>query len=111
VRRVCPSCARTTKPRAHERALLSAHGLAAARLESGAGCEACDGTGYRGRTAVVELFAVDERLADTIARGGRGVEVEASLKKRGFRGLAANGLALAAKGVTTVAEVEMTVMG
>jgi type II secretory ATPase GspE/PulE/Tfp pilus assembly ATPase PilB-like protein len=110
VRRVCPSCTRTARPRAHERALLSAHGLTAAHLASGTGCEACDGTGYRGRTAVVELFAVDERLADTIAHDGRGADVEAFLKKRGFRGLAANGLALAAKGLTTVAEVEMAVM-
>jgi type II secretory ATPase GspE/PulE/Tfp pilus assembly ATPase PilB-like protein len=110
VRRVCPSCTRTARPRAHERALLSAHGLTAAHLASGAGCEACDGTGYRGRTAVVELFAVDERLADTIAHDGRGADVEAFLKKRGFRGLATNGLALAAEGLTTVAEVEMAVM-
>jgi len=110
VRKVCPSCIRTAKPLARERALLAAHGLAPVRLARGAGCEACDGTGFRGRTAVVELFAVDERIAETIARDGRAPEVEAYLGAHGFRGLVRNGLALAAKGVTTVAEVEKAVM-
>ena len=111
VRKVCPSCVRPAKPLARERALLAAHGLAPARLAGGEGCEACGGTGFRGRTAVVELFAVDERIAETIARGGRAPEVEAYLCAHGFQGLARNGLALAAKGVTTVAEVEKAVMG
>ena len=111
VRKVCPACARSAKPAAHERALLAAHGLSADRLTSGRGCDACGGTGFRGRTAVVEQFASDSRIEEMIAGGERLPVLADYLASRGFRTLAANGLALAVKGVTTVAEVERAVMG
>jgi len=111
VRKVCSSCARSAKPAAHERALLASHGLSADRLVTGTGCDACDGTGFRGRTAVVELFTADSRVEEMIASGERLPVIADYLASRGFRPLAANGLALAVKGVTTVAEVERAVMG
>jgi general secretion pathway protein E len=111
VRRVCRSCARPGKPVPRERALLASHGLSAARVVRGIGCETCNGTGFRGRTAVVELFASDARIEEMILRGERASVVADYLVAKGFRGMAANGLELAAKGVTTVDEVEKAVMG
>jgi type II secretory ATPase GspE/PulE/Tfp pilus assembly ATPase PilB-like protein len=110
VRTVCPSCARPAKPAAHERALLKEYGLSADRLVRGRGCDACDGTGFRGRTAVVELFSTDPRIEEMIVRGERQSVVADHLAAKGFRPLAYNGLALAVKGLTTVAEVEKAVM-
>jgi general secretion pathway protein E len=110
VRKVCRSCARSAKPEARERALLEEYGLTATRLVRGSGCDACDGTGFKGRTAVFELFASDDRIEEMILRGERASALTEYLASKGFRPLAQNGLALAVQGVTTVAEVEKAVM-
>ncbi len=109
VRRVCGECSRSRKADARERALLRAHGLTAQRLAHGEGCDACGGTGFKGRIAVVELFRSDATVEEMILRGERASAITAHLVTRGFRDLARNGLALAVKGITTVAEVERAV--
>jgi type II secretory ATPase GspE/PulE/Tfp pilus assembly ATPase PilB-like protein len=106
VRRVCPSCARRRKPDAHETALLHAHGLSAARLTEGRGCDACGGTGFKGRTSMVELFASDETVEEMILRGERSSAIAARLATRGFQSLVRAGLQKAASGETTIGEVE-----
>ena len=68
VRRVCTAC--------HERVEPSEILLAQIRRElgqdvepvlyQGRGCSDCNGTGYRGRTAILELMGVDEDLRDLI---------------------------------------------
>jgi type II secretory ATPase GspE/PulE/Tfp pilus assembly ATPase PilB-like protein len=109
VRRVCPSCAKPRTPDTRERALLKEHGLKAAKLRHGAGCDACSGTGFKGRVAVVEMFRSDPTVEEMILRGERASAITAHLETKGFRSLARNGFALAIKGVTTVAEVEKAV--
>jgi general secretion pathway protein E len=110
VRIVCPSCRRSVKPDARERAILKKHGLTATKLVHGRGCEACNGTGFKGRTAVVELFRSDERVEEMILRGERAAAITAYLESKGFQGLARNGFSLAIKGITTVAEVQKAVV-
>ncbi len=55
--------------------------------------------------------AQEARIEEMIARGERQSVLADHLAARGFCALAANGLALAVKGVTTVGEVEKAVMG
>lgn len=109
VRKVCRACRQTAKPNARERAILKEHGLAATKLMHGRGCEACNGTGFKGRTAVVELFTSDERVEEMVLHGDRAATITAYLESKGFQGLARNGFSLAIKGMTTVAEVEKVV--
>jgi type II secretory ATPase GspE/PulE/Tfp pilus assembly ATPase PilB-like protein len=110
VRKVCDACRRSRKIEVRERAVLREHGLSAPqRLIQGAGCDECSGTGYRGRTAVVELFRSDPTVENLILRGEQVSAITAHLEARGFRSLARNGLALALQGVTTIAEVERAV--
>jgi type IV pilus assembly protein PilB len=109
VRRVCPSCAKSRAADARESALLKEHGLKAAKLRHGAGCDACNGTGFKGRVAVVEMFRSDATVEEMILRGDRVSAIAAYLETKGFHSLARNGFALAIKGVTTVAEVERAV--
>jgi type II secretory ATPase GspE/PulE/Tfp pilus assembly ATPase PilB-like protein len=110
VRKVCRSCAHSARPDARERALLKKHGLTATRLVRGAGCDACGGTGFKGRTAVVEVFGSDERVEEMILRGERAPAITEYLASKGFQGLATNGLALAVRGITTITEVEGAVV-
>lgn len=73
VRKVCTQCAR---PATADSAELAAFGIApdspefySANFQSGAGCDLCDGTGYKGRYSVQELMSVDESVrAQTLAR-------------------------------------------
>ncbi|MCX7338749.1 MAG: type II/IV secretion system protein, partial [Alphaproteobacteria bacterium] len=41
----------------------------------GKGCEACHTTGYKGRTAIVEILPFDEGLDDLVAQGGNRTEI------------------------------------
>ncbi len=111
VRTVCGECAARRKPDPAESALLARHGLAARSLRQGRGCEACAGTGFMGRTSVVEMFRCDERLEEMIIRGERASSVQRCLEERGFQSMTRAGLGKAVRGETTVREVQRAVEG
>ncbi len=85
VRLLCPTCKRLYQPSDEE---LTASGLTRAQVENGVklyinvGCDACNHTGYRGRTAIHELLDMsdhdsrdDHRAASRLrdpAPGGKG---------------------------------------
>jgi type II secretory ATPase GspE/PulE/Tfp pilus assembly ATPase PilB-like protein len=79
VRRTCPACKEAYQPPA---AILEALGFTAeARRQPfvhGAGCDACAGTGYRGRTGLFELLTLNQELARMVAAR----EPEVSLRAR-----------------------------
>jgi type II secretory ATPase GspE/PulE/Tfp pilus assembly ATPase PilB-like protein len=65
----------------------------------GAGCEACLGTGYRGRLPLVEWISMEDRLRSELrSKGVEAVHVEANLRTAGA--------ALVARGVTDAREIE-----
>jgi type II secretory ATPase GspE/PulE/Tfp pilus assembly ATPase PilB-like protein len=108
VRKVCPACKAPYQP---SEATLEALGFTAeARQRSfvhGAGCDACSGTGYRGRTGLFEVLSLNEDLARMIAAR----EPEASIRARAldqgalwsFQKDAARKVA---EGITTAEEVD-----
>ncbi len=98
VRKVCRGCAQPVQPDAREKKLLEEGGLPTDGLARGVGCDACGRTGYKGRTAVVEVFRSDERVEEMILKGERLPVLTDYLTSQGFRSLARNGLALAASG-------------
>ncbi|MGH7556256.1 MAG: GspE/PulE family protein [Gemmatimonadota bacterium] len=107
VRRVCRACAVAVDARAlgpAERALLGPPD-GAWRLRRGTGCEACDATGYRGRTGIFELLLVDEAIRQAIADHAPVDRLRALALEGGMRTLREDGLRKAREGVTTVEEV------
>jgi len=104
VRRPCDGCAASEPPTDDERRALGAAAPALLR-HPGAGCAACRGTGYRGRTGIHELLVVDDAVrALVMARADAGaIRRQASVV--GMTSLRADGFAKAAVGVTTVAEI------
>jgi len=105
VRRICPACSKRVKPTREQAALLKSYELPATGLFAGQGCDACGGTGYKGRTALVEAFAIDETVEELITRGERASVITDHLGTKGFRPLLKAGLEKAIRGITTVAEV------
>lgn len=80
------------------------------KLAKGKGCEHCRGTGYLGRTAVVELLRVDEEIGDMIVRGYPPLSILQRAREKGMRTLKEDGLIKVLKGITTPEEV-VRVMG
>ena len=115
VRRVCDDCGHKAKPNAHQLAWLTAQvgaeRAAAAEFREGPGCTYCNLTGYRGRVAVYELLEIDRALADTVRRGDLGEFARMAALRPGFVPLSQSAITLAAKGVTSIAEVISAVSG
>ena len=70
-----------------------------------AGCRACAGTGYLGRTGVYELITVDDPVRDAIATSASSVHIAHLAARRGYRPMLAQGMTHVFDGRTTFAEV------
>jgi len=69
------------------------------------GCEACLGTGYRGRTLIAEMVELDGRLRKAVLAKADLETLTEMLARRGHMDLRAAGMALVADGTTAVEEV------
>ena len=106
VRKVCHACQRTVEPTSEELAQLRRElpDAAAPTFCRGGGCVECKQTGYRGRTAIVELLVVDDSLRDFVARRASATEIRQHIADR-FLSLRQSGWMKVAQGITTPAEV------
>jgi general secretion pathway protein E len=107
VRLVCEACAEPYAPHADDlaRAETGLTGLGRARFRRGRGCEACAGTGYRGRTGVYELMLMTDEIRAKIAGAAPLEEVRALAQAQGLVPLRAAAWPKAHGGLTTVEEV------
>jgi general secretion pathway protein E len=69
------------------------------------GCERCAGTGYRGRSAVLELMPMSERLRGLVLAHAPASDIAAAARDAGMRTMREDGLARALAGLTTLEEV------
>lgn len=109
VRKICTECGRPVEPTPAQRAWLRRLGADSLGLKKGQGCEVCQGTGYRGRTVVAEIFPIDERAEELIVAGAGRRELEAHYQQQAFAFLWDDAVRLLKGGVTTVEEVERAV--
>lgn len=105
VRQTCTACGRAVPATALEQREMAGDGCAVSTVRRGAGCAACRGTGYRGRTGIYELLAIDEAIrAEVLRRRGAGAIRRLALE-HGMRPLRADGWRQVVAGVTTPEEV------
>jgi type IV pilus assembly protein PilB len=112
VRRLCSDCKRPVTMT--EQQLLQ-RGFAEAELQDlqlfeAAGCAACH-AGYRGRLGIHEVVPIGERLARAIMEGGSAVQLADLAVRAGHAGLHRAGLHKAARGLTSLAEVQRVTGG
>ena len=108
LRRVCEHCARPTPATAHEAAWLRARTdrqPEELKLQAGEGCTYCNLSGYRGRVAIYELLEIDRALAEAIRSGNLRELDEVARSRPHYISLTQSALDLAARGVTSLAEV------
>ncbi len=75
------------------------------KLLVGDGCEACDSTGYRDRTALYEILIIDEEIRKLIFNKASAEEIKKAGIRRGMRTLWDDGSEKIAAGLTTPEEV------
>jgi type IV pilus assembly protein PilB len=71
----------------------------------GRGCEKCGNTGYKGRTALIEVMGIDDQLRDLILSGGTAIELKRAAVENGMITLRRSGLSKIKIGATTIEEV------
>ena len=69
------------------------------------GCDSCNGTGYRGRTGVYEVLAVNEEIRRLAIRNASGAEIKHAAIEQGLRTLRDDGAHKVLSGLSTIEEV------
>jgi type IV pilus assembly protein PilB len=69
------------------------------------GCEVCNMTGYRGRTAIHELLNVTDHIREIIIERRPGSEVRRTARAEGLTSLRESAIAKVFLGVTTLHEI------
>lgn len=104
---LCNHCRRVHKPTDQE---LSESGLNPDKYRNevfyaSVGCEVCNHTGYRGRTAIHELLDVTDNIREIILERRPGSEVRRAARAEGLTSLRESAIAKVFLGVTTLHEI------
>lgn len=102
IKKVCPHCAEEYTLDDATRKLL---GLNTSTLRRGAGCHLCNGTGYKGRVAIHEVFPVDRRVRQMINHQESMDDIYDYAREQGMVTLGAEARRLTEAGITTVEEL------
>ncbi|MCP4675440.1 MAG: type IV-A pilus assembly ATPase PilB [Deltaproteobacteria bacterium] len=71
----------------------------------GAGCDVCNGSGFKGRIALYEIMVFGDELREMVLQGCSTAELKAEAVRLGMQTLRAAGLRKVKDGVTTLGEV------
>ena len=71
-----------------------------------AGCDACKGTGYKGRSGIYEVMQISDEMRQLIMRGANALEIADQAQKEGVKNLRQSGLLKVKQGVTSLEEIE-----
>jgi general secretion pathway protein E len=69
------------------------------------GCEACQGKGYKGRTAVSELIVIENRLRDLLVTRPSPQTIRAAAQQAGMQTLRDSAMTQVLRGITSIEEI------
>jgi len=107
VRKLCPACAERVPAGEIDKEILAAMGRYGFEqaLYRGPGCKVCEGSGYAGRTSIVEILHVNGRIRDLINSGAGAAELtKAALEEKVLRTMTQDLLWHLSSGHTDLAE-------
>lgn len=103
LRRLCPHCRQEYGLPAN---VAERYGMEAGqKVYKAVGCDACRGTGYKGRLAVVEIMQVDDEIKTLINDGASVADIRSAALRRGMRTLENSAVRNVALGLTSVEEM------
>ncbi len=106
VRVLCKECREPYVPSPEELRLIA---RPVAQLYRPVGCSHCNGKGYRGRTAIMEILVMDGEIDELVARRATLRELRTTAMARDFRPLADEAIERVVDGTTSLVEVARTV--
>ncbi|MDX1483407.1 MAG: type II secretion system ATPase GspE [Alphaproteobacteria bacterium] len=108
VRRICDGC-RAPKPLlpeiVDELGLDRFFGGGEPVLSAGTGCAACNGTGYRGRTGIIEILAMSDAVRKAVVRRASTHDIQSAACDGGMITMFEDGMSKVVAGVTTLEEI------
>ena len=108
VRRLCPHCREAYEPLPEVAAELKLWNFSDERtihLYRPTGCDACDGTGYRGRLAITELLVMSDDIRRLVISNAAARKIEEQSLLEGMHTMYEDGIRKSVQGMTTVEEV------
>ncbi len=107
VRTICEFCGHWVQ---YDEETLHANGLdldewRGQRFREGAGCMECNGTGFRGRTAIHELLDLTDPVREIILAKRPGSEIRKLAREQGMRFMRESALERVKAGTTTLKEI------
>ena len=109
VRRICSKCKVDVTADVPSKTLIdigfTPEQIGTFQVMKGRGCQACNGTGYRGQVGLFEVMEITEGIRDLIMVGATAVEIKRKALEEGMLTLRMSGLEKIKNGVTTVEEV------
>lgn len=105
VRRICNQCRESYHPNAEHIAMLTGRPVGRVKLQRGAGCSKCRGTGFSGRVGVFEVMAMTDGLREAIVRRAPRSTLRALAQEQGMQTLRADGWMKIEAGLTTIEEI------
>jgi len=105
VRRICEKCKEPYQIPENMRRYAEQVGIGPDQLFHGAGCDACRGSGYSGRTGIYELLVVDDVFRDMINKDVSVTNMRRTFHQSSADSLFDDGMKKVKRGVTTIEEV------
>ena len=107
LRKLCPACKRPAQLDAEQLARLGMTGDASEEAEvyEAVGCDQCKGTGYSGRSAIHELFVLDDDIQRAILDGSDANQLREVARAKGMATLYEDGMRKVLVGQTSIDEV------
>ena len=107
LRKLCGACKRPAQLDAEQLARLGMMGEAPenAEIYEAVGCEQCKGTGYSGRSAIHELFVLDDEIQRSILDGADANQLREVARAKGMATLYEDGMRKVLAGQTSIDEV------
>ncbi len=105
-RRICESCKEEIQVSKEELVSIGFASSSAEKIKvsKGKGCDACNGTGYKGRVAIYEVMDITPAVKDIILRNGSADEIKKQAIRDGMKTLRMSALTKVAQGSTTIEE-------
>ncbi len=101
-RRLCQKCKEPYEPTKEQHGGIE---LKSDLVYRASGCDACKGSGYKGRMVVAEVMPIDDGIRALISRGANHTEVKDMARKNGMATIFESGLRLVEKGFTSYDEI------
>ncbi len=103
VKKICPNCKEAYEASPEEGTMLGINGPAT--LYRGRGCPYCNGTGYKGRTAIHEVVVINKAARAMIVQNATEDQIRAYVATQGTTFLGQNLSELVLSGITTTDEL------